>query len=201
MNKLKIFEFSRIGEYGSVLFIDADIVVHVNVRTLFDRIVEKGLLYVYTESTDQACHQDIYWSLNGYSSDELTFFKENSIHVFNAGCFMFRVDEEMSQHFANIRKMIDAYTGAFFYEQSFMNVYFNTINKTERSVLTAATYVLFPKNIAYPGRLVHFCGIGSDGGTGKLNAMNNYIRDHLYVQVPQEAPRSVKQKRFGWWHR
>ena len=52
----------------------------------------------------------------------------------------------MKIHFTAIKSIIKSHTSEFFYEQSFMNYYFNLINFTDRSVFTSDNYILFPKN-------------------------------------------------------
>lgn len=179
MNKLRIFDLPDIDSYDRVLFLDSDILVHMDTAPLFQSIVTPGTLYVYTETTKQEDHQALYWGLQSYSPEDLVHFRETNVHVFNAGCFAFVREDGMKRHFLAVLRMIDQHTGPFFYEQSFLNVYFNRTGATDRTLLTSANYVLNPdRSRAYPGHLVHFSGDPGSGPT-KYQRMAAYIRVHL----------------------
>jgi len=179
MNKLRIFELPTIEDYDRILFLDSDILVHMNVNSIFEKIVTSGVLYVYTETYKNEDHMNLMWGLKNYTQDELSSFGLNNIYVFNAGCFAFLRNTEMYAHFMQVQYSITIHVGPFFYEQSFMNVYFNRINKTDRTLLTELNYAFPPKdNTSYPNHLVHFAG---DPGSGKskyqrmLKYMNAYL--------------------------
>ena len=181
MNKLRIFDLPGIESYDRVLFLDSDILVHMDTAPLFQSIVTPGTLYVYTETTNQEDHQALYWGLQSYTQEELAVFRETNTHVFNAGCFAFVRNDVMKEHFRTILRGIAQYTGPFFYEQSFLNVYFNRNGATDRTLLTSANYVLGPdQSRAYPGYLVHFSG-DPGSGTSKYQRMSAYIRVHLTI--------------------
>jgi lipopolysaccharide biosynthesis glycosyltransferase len=176
MNKLRIFELPTISSYERILFLDSDIIVHMNIETIISKITDRDKLYVYTETRKYEDHLSIMWSLNTYTQNDIDFFKKNSIYVFNAGCFAFICDDKMKSHFLNIQYMISTHKERFFYEQSFMNVYFNKNNKTVRDLITDYNYAFPPKEgIDYKGKLLHFAG---DPGSGKnkLYRMQNYMR-------------------------
>lgn len=178
MNKLRIFELPGIEKYDKVLFLDSDILVHMNVNALIHRIMAPGKLYVYTETTNQCDHKNIMWSLCSYDDLELEIFRLCSVHVFNAGCFAFIRNDAMKQHFEAVKTMMSNHKGPFFYEQSFMNVYFNRNRQTDRTLFTEDNYV-FPKHgRAYPGYLLHFAGDPGSGKT-KLQRMTEYTRSYL----------------------
>ena len=174
MKKLSIFDYMT-KEYESVLFIDSDILcVRCNIVNILKNIKKQDTLYVFTESTINEDHQNRFWTNSKYSSQDMKYFLENNIYVFNAGLFGFIPDTFMKTHFANLRIIIDKHKGPFFYEQSFMNNYFNLNNKTDRSVLTRDNYVMHPTDsIFYEHKLVHFCGIHIPG-VSKLARMQRY---------------------------
>lgn len=181
MNKLRIFELPEINSYERVLFLDSDILAHMNADSLFQKVTRPGKLYVYTETTKQQDHMNLMWGLRSYSPIDLIYFQVNEIYVFNAGCFAFVRDDTMRDHFLSVQYSILQHTGPFFYEQSFMNVYFNRNGETDRSLLTDATYAFPPKQgIAYPNHLVHFAGDPGNGYT-KLRRMQIYARDYLGI--------------------
>jgi lipopolysaccharide biosynthesis glycosyltransferase len=179
MNKLRIFELPTIDDYDRVLFLDSDIVVDMDVNSFFSRVDRDGILYVYTETQNQEDHMSLYWSLQSYTESELASFKANSVYVFNAGCFAFVRSNTMKGHFTSIQYTIMNHVGAFFYEQSFMNVYFNRNGQTDRSLLTSDIYAFQPKpGVAYPNRIIHFAGYPGVG-LGKHQRMTAYMDSYL----------------------
>lgn len=179
MRKLRIFEILTSRTYEKVLFIDSDTIVDANLDSIFSNIVSPDLLYVQTEKQDQESHREIFWSLKNYDSSTLNYFKENSILPFNAGCFGFINSNTMKQRFNDVLTLIKVHTGEYFYEQSFMNVYFNTQNITDRNVLNTNVYQLFPqKNTEYKGKIIHFTG-GPGEPVAKLMNMNEYVNKYI----------------------
>lgn len=179
INKLRIFEYENIDKYDRVLFLDSDIIVHMNVDTLFNRITNPNLLYVYTESTRLELHNNLMWSLENYTDADNQYFRQNNIHVFNAGCFAFLRTSTMKDHFLQVQYLISQHTGRFFYEQSFMNVYFNRNNQTDRTLLTDDNYIFPPKNDrSHPNCLLHFAGDPGSGHT-KFQRMKYYMTNYL----------------------
>ena len=109
MRKLDIFNYN-IQEYESIIYIDADILVHMDIEKLTPLITSPDKLYVYTESTDIKAHSDLQWSLNTYTNENYAFFKENNISVFNTGLFGFKPSNAMRLHFENVRNLIEKNT-------------------------------------------------------------------------------------------
>ena len=179
MNKLRIFELPTIESYDRVLFLDSDIIVHMDIYSIMSGVNRDGILYVYTENQTQESHRHIFWSLLSYTDTELETFRNNSIHVFNAGCFAFVRSNGMKQHFLAVQYMVMNHTGSFFYEQSFMNVYFNRNGQTDRSLLTEHNYTFPPRSKeSYRDHLVHFAG-DPGNGAAKCQRMQEYTRSHL----------------------
>jgi lipopolysaccharide biosynthesis glycosyltransferase len=179
MHKLSIFDYPDIHTYDRVLFLDSDILVHTPLDTFFAGVRKQGILYVYTECEGYHEHKNLCFSLLTYTLEDLLTFKLRSIRVFNAGCFLFVRCPAMKVHFDAVRTMIVRHTGPFFYEQSFMNVYFNKLNATDRSVITRANYKMGPMpGRNYQGFIVHFSGIPGDANN-KLTSMEDYWRMFL----------------------
>ena len=179
MRKLTIFDVPDIDTYDRVLFLDSDIIVHVDVSTLFPLVANPNLLYVSTESTNQDCHRHLYFSLENYTVGQLQHYKDNSVHVFNAGTFAFIRDNVMREHFAAVRAMIASHTGPFFYEQSFLNVYFNTRGNTDRTLFSSDRYVFHHGDtLNHAGKLIHFCG-NPGVGSEKIMRMTGYLQNHI----------------------
>ena len=83
----------------------------------------------------------------------------------------------MKNDFDNIINFIANYNGKYFYEQSFMNYYFNKKGNINYEVINSNNYKMFPDlSVKYIEKIIHFCGSG-DGN--KLEKMNNYILTHL----------------------
>jgi hypothetical protein len=183
MNKLKIFQYPAIDQYEKVMFLDSDVLAHTSLIPYFEKIVRPGYLYCYSESTNPEDNAMEYWSFNTYTAAEIARFVRENILPFNAGTFAFINCDAMKEHFNHILRMVSTHRGEFFYEQSFMNVYFNRINMTDRTVFTDDTYMMhnIPDTvelIAYPGKLIHFAG-GPSEGDKKIVKMRKYSRSFL----------------------
>lgn len=187
MRKLKIFDYD-IQKYSTVLFIDSDIIIHTNINTIVSSIVSYNKVYVFSEKSymypefkdrNVNFHTESYWSLNNYSQSDLDYLSNTNTEVFNAGLFAFKPTTGMKNHFIAMNNMIQAHNGPFFYEQSFMNVYFNLNGMTDRTLFTDDNYILFPnEDTNYNGKIIHFCGAVADGYT-KYNKMNSYINKYM----------------------
>lgn len=181
MNKLRIFDFIDVNEYAKVLYLDTDILVVNSIESYFERIHEKSMLYAYTENTDQKNHKHLYWSLQNYSEEDYAFFRKENILPFNAGTFGFVSTQEMKENFQNVRDMIATHTGPYFYEQSFLNVYFNTRNKTLRHVFTPDNYIFCPQTgkVYKNAILLHFAD-ASQTAARKCQRMGNYLNLRVF---------------------
>jgi lipopolysaccharide biosynthesis glycosyltransferase len=133
MKKVMIYKYPKINEYKSVIYLDSDIVAVGDVCKLFDvmndddDIVDKDVLYVFEEHQDAKFHNERFWSLGGYTDEKIKEFEKMKQGVFNCGHWGFHVSPVMLAHFKAVFKMIQDYNKKdYFYEQSFMNVYFNT---------------------------------------------------------------------------
>jgi lipopolysaccharide biosynthesis glycosyltransferase len=184
MHKLNIFDYD-ISNYEKVLFVDCDILFHTEITESIFKNIISNKLYVYTEFTDLSWHTQLYFSLKTYTPSQLEYFKQNQIYVFNAGLFGFVNTPEMKNHFSKIRSIISNHKGPFFYEQSFMNYYFNLNNQTDRLLLTTKNYEMFhstPENIksnkVFKNKLIHFCGADT-GASTKLDRMQKYFNNNL----------------------
>ena len=128
MRKVEIFAFPDINKFDKVIYLDSDIIITGDLNVIFDDIVERDKLYVFEESDDYREHNFKYFGLQNYTPDEIKSFSDRRIKVFNCGQFGFKVSEEMHAHFYNILYFMKNYKGEFYYEQSFMNYYFNKLN-------------------------------------------------------------------------
>lgn len=189
MRKLKIFDYN-IEQYDNIIFIDSDIFIHMDITSLIPLITSSEKIYVQTEPAEKYVqfmgrdinfHTVLHWSLNNYTSENLEFLSRTNTKVFNAGLFAFKPTNQMKTHFNNLNTMIKDHKGPFFYEQSFMNVYFNLNQMNDRSLFT--NYIMFPNaNKDYSGNIIHFCGNIGDGSS-KYSRMKKYV-DNFYKIKP-----------------
>jgi hypothetical protein len=183
INKLKIFNLYDIQKYDKVFFLDTDIITHTDIIPYFEKIIKQDTLYVYTEDTDPLANAQPWFSYNNYNQADLERLQRENIHPFNAGCFGFYPTNTMRDHFNNILDFIKDYKGSLhIYEQSFMNVYFNKINNTDRTLLTKDTYIMFPyRNYpiqSHEGKLIHFTGLVGEGAI-KYRDIKKYVDNYM----------------------
>jgi lipopolysaccharide biosynthesis glycosyltransferase len=126
MRKVEIFDFDMIHHFEKVIYLDSDIVVLGDINIIFDQMNDPNTLYTFNESDDFNEHNLIYFGKRDYSAEQMNEFVRRNVKVFNCGQFGFLVSEQMRSHFTNIRNMIKSNKDEHFYEQSFMNYYFNT---------------------------------------------------------------------------
>jgi len=187
MKKLQIFKYD-ISKYEKVLFIDSDIFVDINLDSIFSNITTNKLYSYAEQGNDLSWHTQVYHSLLNYTPTDLAFFKDNKIYVLNAGIFGFLNTPIMKEHFDNILELIKNHTGTtnYWYEQSFMNVYFNLRNLTDLTVINNSNYIMnfdsvpikFSWNSAkYRNKLVHFSIHRS--ADIKLSEMRRWVRNIL----------------------
>lgn len=189
MQKLIIFQIESIQNYSNVLYIDLDVLCLIDLNTIFEsyekHICDKNQasykLQAAFERSHYEDHQEIFWSMNDYTNNDIDFFRERKILPFNAGCFMFRVNKTMDEHIKNVCEMIEQSRKdrkLFFYEQAFMNVYFNKRNLVEYDIINSSNYKMFPDlDMKYTNKILHFCG--SPGhGKKKYEMIKEYAERH-----------------------
>jgi len=189
MRKLCIFDYN-IDKYDTVIFLDSDILIYNLIDNLSQQITDPELLYVYTESHEQRSHKNLFWSLRNYTVSQLNYFRKNNIKVFNAGMFGFKPSESIKMDFDAIRTLIKDNLQVklpFFYEQSFMNYYFNLKNNTNRDVFNDLNYKMFPKpDTIYKDYIIHFCGTINHGDK-KYIRMKEYKELNEFTKLSKNA--------------
>jgi len=187
MKKLQIFKYD-LSKYSKILFIDSDVLIGRSLDCFFDGIKEDKL-YSSGEGIS-IINSLVTHSLLNYTEDQLSFLEKNKIKPFNCGFFGFLNNSVMKQHFDNILEMVKTHTGYFFYEQSFMNVYFNLRNLTDLELMNRSNYIigfrvseipdlnLFFKKSFRKNKVVHFAY--SLGYSEKLKMMKKYY--NLFVE-------------------
>lgn len=127
MKKLNIFDYKNINEYRKILFLDIDSACISDLNKIFDLQISPNVLHVsYSEFTKMQNLVYVPFGILHLSDDDANFFYDNRSRImpFNAGQFMMINSLKMRMHFDNVRWLVDAWTGPYFYEQSFMNYYF-----------------------------------------------------------------------------
>jgi len=170
MKKIKIFDyFPDVKNYDKVLYLDYDCVVEGDIVHLFKQAqLAKGRLYPYPEDRDLT---KIFYGLQSYSEKDLMYFEQNGIAGFSTGVFMFKPSREIATHFLNVQKEAMTFHGQHFYEQSFMNHYFNKKRLANTSVLAGVVKsrnikaecgppMIRDSDINLDVAITHFCGIG-----------------------------------------
>jgi len=186
MKKLLIFNYD-IVKYDKILFIDSDVLIGKSIDNFFKLMFEKKL-YAGAEGFTSKIHESLTHSLQNYSQSDFNYFNFNSIYAFNCGFFGFLNNIEMKTHFSNILKMIKDWKGEYYYEQSFMNVYFNLRNLTDTKMMNESNYKFrfYPENIVqnrnsiffHKNKVVHFAWCR--GAKNKLFYMKKFW--NLFVE-------------------
>jgi len=192
MKKVLIFQYD-ISKYSKIMYIDSDILVDLQLEPIFSQIVDDTKLYAFAENKETGYHANHHFSLLKYTNKDYEFFYRNKIYVFNTGLFVFQNTKLMNDHFSNVLDMISNHTGDYYYEQSFMNVYFNTRNLVDTNVLNEKNCIMnlkiddtmmskiprFPwSNVSCRHKFFHFSW--SEGFDAKFNGMmlwkNKYFK-------------------------
>lgn len=188
VQKLSIFDYQIIHQYKNVLYIDLDVLCLKNINELFNEFdiyyeniqypQKNELLYVSKESNKTEDHILKWWSMEDYTHNDLEFFKNKQIYPFNAGIFAFKTTHSMKTHFQNVWEMIKESiknNKLYFYEQAYMNVYFNRRNLICSQFFNIDNYVLSPtKDVLYQNKIIHFCG-----SPGNANYKNEIMKDYI----------------------
>lgn len=127
MRKLKIYDYKKIDQYKNILFLDLDIIVIGNLSKIFEERTIPNIFYSGTQRCSHDLHKSVYHRLIEYNNEELERFAKNDTFAFNAGQFFFKNTSTMRKHFENINKMANNWEGEYFFEQSFLNCYFNVL--------------------------------------------------------------------------
>jgi len=186
MKKLLIFNYD-LKKYSKILFIDSDVLVGRPLNYFFS-IISKDILYAGSENEDIMAHNKLTHSLKNYTDANIDFFKYNNIYIFNCGFFGFQNNATMKDHFSKVLEMIKEWKGEYYYEQSFMNVYFNLRNIVDTKLINETNYKFrfYPEEFVpeprmtpfYKNKVVHFAWTA--GAKNKLFYMKKYW--NLFVE-------------------
>jgi len=161
--KTKIYSYPKIWNYNKILYLDADVICRGDFAEIF-KTETKGKLEVVqcpaTRFVKIPSYKDVY--ICATLSHSLGFFTENNKNymlkknptAFNAGHFYFENTKQMERHFENVNWLMGVWPSAYFFEQSFMNQYFNLNDLASYNILNKNTTIITVKYgfINYPSR-------------------------------------------------
>lgn len=176
LRKFDISLFPSLLNYDKVMYLDCDILVQRDVGILFNSVdFQLNKLYAMAEGPIEGR----YWTLDLYKTSQLKRLHEKHVTGFNSGTFMFIPTIAMKHHFTALKELALQYDGNHFYDQSFMNYYFNTKGIAVTPPILSRHIKLFPDpNKRYPRKVIlHFAGIGRYKEKAKM--MEDYYEKHL----------------------
>ncbi len=157
-NKLLVFDYEAIHNYGKILFLDADVVAAEDISRIFKPELTTDKIYsVAGGEGDPKLFRTLY---HGFKELPLSFVhnaeKKGQI-PFNAGQFLFVNSPRMVAHFENIHWLMDNWPADYFFEQSFMCYYFAKLGMIDVNYL--ANYILITDSdteVLLNKPLIHF---------------------------------------------
>lgn len=185
MNKLRVFDFPYVTEYQKILFLDCDIVFTQDIQRIFDTEIQDSKIYAAIHKDIRfATHNTPEHNITTYNNEVIWSLKNSGIAPFNAGQFLMLGTEKMKRHFENVRLVLGLWVGAYFFEQSFLNTYFNYNFASDTEVL-GEFFCLFYIGDHHIKELtldmkknVHYAGSPCDGAT-KLEWVKRKFHDLL----------------------
>ena len=185
VNKLKIFDFKEINQYNKVLFLDADVIVDCDLSKVFDLNLQANKIYSYIhDCCKYAVHNTKYHTIQKYSKQEIDIFEQRKIRPFNAGQFMFLNSQSMRVHFENVNHLFKIWKDSYFFEQSFLNFYFNLNLASDTFLFDSLFYIYYIGNERMENqelqknKIVHYAGSPCDGST-KLQFVEENFESYL----------------------
>lgn len=163
IRKFDIAIFKKFKEYDKIMYIDVDIIVQGDLIKVIESVpVKDDILY----ATKEGKLDGPYWYINTYKDSNISNLKRKGIHSFNTGMFLFKPSLVMQQHLKNVKTFaLDYYKDRtkqkHFYDQSFMNYYFNMKDIANTSYMNEI-YQMFPDVTKYYKNkiILHIAGIG-----------------------------------------
>lgn len=171
MNKLKIYQWPHIVNYGKVLFLDVDILAKEPVGELFDLHLDPDKFYSAIHFASDHLHNTAYHKLVNYDLRKMNEFRDKGIYAFNAGQYLFVNSLRMLRHMHNVDWLARTWSSEYFFEQSFLNHYFNwfaisDVHLLDRYVKFVAVHLWDAANSIHGYKLsysiIHFAGHACD---------------------------------------
>jgi Glycosyl transferase family 8 len=171
MNKLKIYQFKDVDDYRNILFLDVDILAKEPISDLFKLVLEPNKLYSAIHTASAHLHNTKYHRILEYDLHKMNEFRYKGIYAFNAGQYLFVNNAQMRQHMDNVNWLASVWPGEYFFEQSYLNHYFNwygisDIHLLDNYVKFEAVHLWERGDFALRHRLdysiIHFAGHACD---------------------------------------
>lgn len=179
MRKTEIFEFKQLRDYDQVLYLDCDITINGSLSPIFDAVQRDDFVYVVPEGKHKEDHRKVWYcpADKQIPDSQLAFYESKGIHTFNAGQFAFRPSEKTKELFSMIKKAKEAYDPrVHFYEQCFMNYYWNPLECLDYSIKDHVQFVLDHEHD--PMKIInHFCNASIQFAV-KLAMMIDHFKRH-----------------------
>ena len=180
-NKCLIYNYEKIDNYKKILFLDTDIVCIGDMNNVFNKTIQPNIIYSARPSTSTYnTHKSIYHGLSFYTDEDIKYLTDNKQLPFNAGQFLFVNSKSMRNHFNNLVWFMKNWPGEYFFEQSFMNVYFCKNKAADfeginENVAVLNTIVDLKHNITKKTCLIHFTAPPLDASK-KLKFIKDYMK-------------------------
>lgn len=124
MRKVEIFRYANIDDYHNIMYLDSDIIILNDINKILREELEDDLIYVKKENSDVDKLRTLTFSLCAFSDADIQQFRERYQQPFNAGHFLFKNTPIIKSYFSDILNLMESWSGPYFYEQSFLNHYF-----------------------------------------------------------------------------
>jgi Glycosyl transferase family 8 len=183
LRKLDIVNFGDFLKYRKILYLDCDIIVQHDLCRIFREVkAVSNVLYAPEEGT----HDGKFWTLGLYRPIDFIEMKKRGIKSFNSGTFLFIPTREMLGHFKNVKRMAETFRGSHFYDQSFLNYYFNIRGMSSTRYISQFVKMFPDRSRYYPNKtLIHFTGIGDR--KSKPGVMKDYFSKVIKIKTRTEG--------------
>lgn len=191
MNKLKICQWPHITYYGKVLFLDVDILAKEPIGELFDLQLDSDKFYSAIHNVSDHLHHTKFHKLVDYDLRKMNEFRDKRIYAFNAGQYLFVNSLRMMHHIHNVAWVSQAWPGEYFFEQSFLNHYFNwfaisDVHLLDPYVKFVAVHLWDKGDFTHPKKsnysIIHFAGHACDAAR-KIQYIKNFNPELIHKNV------------------
>lgn len=213
-NKLRIFEFNDIFKYSKCIYVDLDCCFLNNLDYLFTKETDPTKLHVFTEFDDSnilfaspyfVCYNK---ETKQYllTPQQRKYIVESKKKAFNAGLFLFSINDTMKHYFSHLQSIVSTHEKNYYsyFEQSFMNAYFNINNAVDYTLFTYDNVIMRvtpSKVINNDKKLIHYNFFTGTDGSGKAKSeaieffwnqfSSLYKYSHLQFETRQDMIRAL----------
>jgi len=194
MNKLLIYKYKKIKSYGKILFLDCDTKIVNLISNIFNNILNPEKFYTawksyYINKILFDAFSQPFHGIGLFTGEDVENCRKNNQHPFNAGQFLFCVNDMMLKHIENVHWLSKEWPGDYFFEQAFLVHYMCLYNLTESSLLDEKVnlYSINPKEPSCATvkdindeKVVIFHFIGNSANIDfKLNFIKNFTNANI----------------------